>query len=146
VAAGNAAVDEARGGWIAPLDDDDAFDDDHIEVLLEAAQRERAELVYGRMRVVLDGSDARAEFGAWPPAFREFGLQASIYHGSLKECKQEPHAWLVGEIADWNLARRMWEAGVRFSFLDRVVGTYHVPAGHLHRSAWELRAQEGSAG
>jgi Glycosyl transferase family 2 len=143
---GNAAIDEARGGWIAPLDDDDAFDEDHIEVLLRAAQCERAELVYGRMRVVLEDSDARTEFGTWPPAFTEFGLQACLYHGGLKDFQQDANAWLADEPADWNLARRMWEAGVRFSFLDRIVGTYYVPETHMHRAAWEQRAAEKPAG
>ena len=45
----NEAADRARGRWIAPLDQDDEWDDDHLLVLLRTAQQTRAELVYGRM-------------------------------------------------------------------------------------------------
>ena len=45
-------------------------------------------------------------------------------------------AYLAGEPGDWNLARRMWQAGVRFAFLDRIVTTYYwVPHDEQGR-AW----------
>jgi Glycosyl transferase family 2 len=135
----NAAVAEARGGWIAPLDDDDEFDDDHIEVLLRAAQSEHAELAYGRMRVVIEGADERTEFGAWPPRFTDFGFQSALYHAALKEFGYDMNAWLADEVGDWNLARRMWEAGVSFTFVNRIVGTYHVAEGTSGKEAWGRR-------
>jgi glycosyltransferase involved in cell wall biosynthesis len=136
----NAAVAEAAGAWIAPLDDDDEFDDDHIEVLLQAAQREHAELAYGRMRVLIEGSGDMTEFGAWPPRSAEFGFQGAIYHAGLKGFGYDMNAWLADEVGDWNLARRMWETGVRFTFVDQIVGTYRVPAGSRAEEAWKQRA------
>jgi uncharacterized coiled-coil protein SlyX len=138
----NAAAAAANGSWIAPLDQDDEWEDDHVETLLSAAREDHAELAYGRMRVALEGSEKRTEFGRWPPRFSDFGFQAALYHAHLKDFRYDPNAWLADEVGDWNLARRMWEAGVRFTFVDRIVGTYFVPADHLHRQGWEERATE----
>jgi hypothetical protein len=136
----NAATAAAEGRWIAPLDDDDEFDDDHIEVLLRAAQAEHAELAYGRMRVVVEGTEGCTEFGAWPPRSTDFGFQGALYHAGLKEFGYDMNAWLVDEAGDWNLARRMWDAGVRFAFVDRVVGTYWVSPESLNWEGWKARA------
>src|SRR5262249_13954182 len=43
----NRALELARGDWIAPLDDDDEFTPDHVEVLLEACRSRRLEFAYG---------------------------------------------------------------------------------------------------
>src|SRR5262249_3455503 len=127
-------------GWIAPLDDDDSWDDDHLDALLGAARESHAELAYGRMRVILDGSERRTSFGRWPPQLGDLGFQAALVHPGPPEVTPDPNAYLADEASDWNLARRMLDAGVRFRFLDRIVGSYHVAPGSLHRAAWEERA------
>ena len=43
----NRALDLVKGDWIAPLDDDDEFTDDHIEVLLAATRDQGLEFAYG---------------------------------------------------------------------------------------------------
>jgi hypothetical protein len=35
-------------------------------------------------------------------------------------------SWRYGEPADWNMWRRMMEAGVRVGFVDRIVGRHHL--------------------
>lgn len=50
-AAMNRGAKEARGSWIAPLDHDDEWEDDHIEALLAHARNSHAELVYGKLCV-----------------------------------------------------------------------------------------------
>jgi glycosyltransferase involved in cell wall biosynthesis len=119
----NQAVADARGSWIAPLDQDDEWTSDHLEVLLAAAQRTRAEVVYGAARVVL-GDSAETWFGSWPPQLGEFGFQAAIYHGHLADFCYDINAHLLDEPADWNLARRMLEAGVNFEFVEQIVASY----------------------
>ena len=58
VPARNAAVALARGEWIAPLDDDDAFHPDHVRQLLDLARQEHCEVAYGLMRCVMnDGTE-----------------------------------------------------------------------------------------
>jgi glycosyltransferase involved in cell wall biosynthesis len=115
----------ARGSWIAPIDQDDEWSDNHLEVLLAAAQHTRAEVAYGVARAVV-GTEGDTYFGAWPPALGDFGFQAAIYHASLTAFLYDVNAHLVDEPADWNLARRMLEAGVRFEFAETIVTTYYV--------------------
>ncbi|MEL7210226.1 MAG: glycosyltransferase family 2 protein, partial [Actinomycetota bacterium] len=57
--AGNRGLELATGRWIAPLDEDDAFTPDHVEVLLALARDRRAELAYGAVRQhnVVTGED-----------------------------------------------------------------------------------------
>jgi hypothetical protein len=122
----------ARGAWIAPLDDDDTWEPDHVEVLLATAQREHAEVAYGAYRAVLDGVDDSpvVRFGRWPPRRGELSLWASVYHAHLREFLYDMNARFAGEPGDWNLARRLWEAGVRFAYVDRVVTTYFIDPVH----------------
>lgn len=125
----------AAGAWIAPLDQDDEWSEDHLAVLLARAVETRAEVVYGRMHAQV--ADAgRTWFGAWPPQPGDFAFQAGIVHGGLTDFLYDVNAHLAGEAGDWNLARRMLEAGVRFDFVERVVGTYHVAPGDPDALAW----------
>jgi glycosyltransferase involved in cell wall biosynthesis len=119
----NQAVAAARGVWIAPLDQDDEWSPDHLEVLLATARRTRAEVVYGAARVVL-GDGEETWFGSWPPRLGDFGFQAAIYHAHLADFAYDLNAHLLDEPADWNLARRMLEAGVNFDFVERIVSSY----------------------
>ncbi len=134
----NAGILASRGAWIAPLDHDDEWDDDHIEVLLETAQREHAELAYSRLRVINDTNGDTSEIGRWPPERGQFAFQGALHHAGLKRFLYDMNCRFADEPGDWNLARRMWSAGVRFAYVDRPTGTYHhVPkhAGPLDRGA-----------
>jgi len=137
---GNEALSRARGRWIAGMNDDDEWTDDHLAVLLAHAQRTRAELVYGRMRVAIHGTGQESSFGNWPMQHGDFGFQAAIYHGDLRAFRLDIAAHELDEPADWNLARRMLSAGVRASFVPRVVGTYHLAANHPGQEWWSKRA------
>ena len=130
----------ARGAWIAPLDQDDEWAPDHLEVLLAAAAATGAEVVYGVSRVVLDDG-TETFFGSWPPTLGDFGFQTAIYHAGLAALLYDANSHLVGEPADWNLARRMLEAGVSFEFVEQ--------RGHRllrHPGRIELRRLEGAPG
>jgi Glycosyl transferase family 2 len=140
----NAGSDAARGAWIAPLDHDDEWEEDHLEVLLSAAQRERAEVVYGRIRVLDETNGTSTEMGAWPPARGDFGFLGALYHAGLARFRYDQNCRFADEPGDWNLARRMWDAGVTFYFLDRVVATQfftprHDTATFEQRTERELR-------
>ena len=139
--AANEAFSRARGRWIAINNDDDDWSPDHLAVLIKEAQRTHAELVYGRMRVAIHGTGEESAFGSWPPQLGEFAFQAAIYHGDLRGFQVDINAHAIGEPGDWNLARRMLAAGVRFSFLPEAVGTYHLAAQHIHQDWWSEHAR-----
>jgi hypothetical protein len=117
----NEAVRRARGAWVAPLNDDDAFRPDHLEVLLEAARRDRLEVAYGKVAVHRpDGTSA--EIGEFPPAHGAFTLQTALIHAGVAPMFP---AELSDELFrlpwDWGIGLRMTRSGVRIGFLDAVV-------------------------
>jgi hypothetical protein len=138
----NESISHAKGSWIAPIDHDDEWDPDHLEVLINAALRTRAELVYGQCRAEVAGV-GQTLFGRWPPIEGDFGFQGTVYHAGIAEFMlYDVTSHLTGEVADWNLARRMLDAGVRFEFVERPVTTYHVAATSLHFEGWRTRVAE----
>jgi hypothetical protein len=145
-------IEMARGTWIAPLSDDDTWDPDHLEALLETARRDRAEVAYSRMRVRVEKSTegpsapgssgssgaAPAAVGAWPPQLGQFAWQASVFNGALRFLRYDRVCALASEPNDWNLARRAWEAGALFRFLERETATLWV-------HPWSREAEEALA-
>lgn len=120
----NEAVRLARGSWIAPLDDDDAFRPEHIEHLLEVAQRERLEFVYGKILERRPGGGSEV-LGRFPPEVQQFGLQAAIYHAGLADIFElELTDWLFDLPYDWGLCQRMLRAGVRMGMVDEISVDY----------------------
>jgi glycosyltransferase involved in cell wall biosynthesis len=117
----NLGIAAARGHWIAPLDHDDEFVPSHIETLLHAAQTQKCELVYGKALAVFPDDRPEVEVGSFPPRLSAFGFQAALYLSSLKFFDYNPKSWVLDEPGDWNLCRRMLEAGVRMGFVDEVV-------------------------
>lgn len=141
----NQGVALAHGAWIAPLDQDDEWTADHLEVLLTAARESGAELAYGVGRVDL-GAEGETWFGGWPPRLGDFGFQTAIYHALLAPLLYDVNAHLLGEPADWNLARRMLEAGVAFEFVAHVVTSYFVgPEEEAAWGFWKERQREVGA-
>lgn len=125
---GNYASSKARGSWIAPLDDDDEFSDDHIEKLLEVARKTRAEFAYGAIDQHRLVTGDRARIFSFPPAISQISMQAAIYHAGLRFMGYDEESWRVDEPGDWNLIRRMCEAGVRMAATeDYVTSVYMLP-------------------
>lgn len=142
----NAAIAAAQGTWIAPLDHDDEFADDHLEVLLGAVRETRAEIAYGRHELVSGetGEPLNHVGGAWPPVYGQFGFQDAIYHAGLGRFRYDMACRFADEPGDWNVARRWWELGVRFHFVDRVVTTVHYTPREPWARAW-MAHQLGAA-
>jgi len=140
----NLAVSLARGAWIAPIDQDDEWEANHLQTLLGGALRSGAEVVYGVGRVLLDDG-SETFFGTWPPVLGDFGFQTAIYHGGLATMLYDANSHLVGEPADWNLARRMLEAGVSFDFIPEVVTAYYVDRSDASFDSWKGRQEQRGA-
>jgi glycosyl transferase family 2 len=121
----NAGVRGAKGLWIAPLADDDAFRPQHIERVLRCALDERLEFAYGQL--CMHSEDGTTEtIGRFPPEHEQFGLQSALYHhGIARAFELELADAALGLPSDWGLCLRMMIAGVRIGMLDEVTADYY---------------------
>ncbi len=120
----NLGMTLARGSWIAPLDDDDAFHQHHVANLLEMAKRGQHEVAYGVLRCLMnDGSEF--PLGRYPPEIGHFGWQSAVFHAGLRFFEMELADALFFSPADWSLCRRMLRAGVRFGMLNELVTDHY---------------------
>lgn len=121
----NKAVELCSGDWIAPLDDDDEFSADHLEVLLNHASEHKYEIVYGIIEMEKFAGKWE-NLGSSPLKCGGICHLSVLYNSKLKFFKYDINAWKYGEPADWNMWRRMKEAGVRIGFIDKVVGKHYL--------------------
>jgi glycosyltransferase involved in cell wall biosynthesis len=121
----NKGLELALGDWIAPLDDDDEFTADHLESLLSFAVKGGFEMVYGMVRMEMKPEEW-VNCGSWPLRYGKIAHQAVLYHSRLKFLKYDVNAWKYNEPDDWNLWRRMKDAGARIGFLEKVVGIHYI--------------------
>ena len=109
------------------MDDDDEFSEEHLEVLLKYALEHNYEMVYGITQMEREPGKW-ADLGSYPLRRSEICHLSVLYHSKLEFFKYDMNAWRYGEPADWNIWRRMKEAGVRIGFLDKVVGKHYLEA------------------
>lgn len=114
----NFGLDKARTHWVAPLDDDDEWTDDHIEVLLNAVTEKGVDFAYGRA-ITPRGQG----YGFWPPSGMNFTDGSQLYRHDMgyrydPECLSR---WLPADADLWN---RMVAGGVTFTFIDLLVHRY----------------------
>jgi hypothetical protein len=130
----------ARGKWIAPHNDDDIYTPDHIEVLLRFAQKNNLEFVYGKRSLEIEPGKwidrGEAPFSSkitpWPATLQRTYVSRVF--------KSDIEAWKIEFPGDKHMAWRMYKAGVRAGFLDRVVAYAPKRPGQiLHGSAAEDR-------
>jgi glycosyltransferase involved in cell wall biosynthesis len=121
----NKAIELSSGEWIAPLDDDDEFSDDHLEILLEYALERDYELVYGKVEMEIEPNEWK-ELGSYPLEQAKISRMSALYHSKLKFIKYNIDSWKYSEPADWNMWKRMKEAGVKIGFVDKIVGKHYL--------------------
>ena len=121
----NKGLEIARGEWIAPLDDDDEFSEDHLEVLLKHAVKTGCELVYGVAQMEIEPG-RWVNVGSYPLELAHVCHLSVMYSSKLRFFKYDINAWKYLEPDDWNLFRRMKEAGVKIGFVDRVIGKHYL--------------------
>jgi len=121
----NRALELCTGDWIAPLDDDDEFSDDHIEVLLNHALKHDLEMVYGKVQMERESGEW-IELGSYPLECGRISHLSVLYHSKLKFFKYDINSWKYCEPNDWDLWRRMRDAGVRIGFVDKFVGKHYL--------------------
>lgn len=115
----NRGLDLAKGDWVAPLDDDDEWTDNHVEVLLEAALREGVDFAYGQAITPWGQM-----YGHWPPSGMNFTDGSQLYRHDMGY-RYDMHCidrWLPADADLWN---RMVAGGVKFTFVEKLVHRYY---------------------
>jgi glycosyltransferase involved in cell wall biosynthesis len=134
VTAANRALRAVRGEWIARIDDDDIWHADHLESLLNFAQKNDFEFVSANISTTRNGVTAVAPvYGALSAYYRQVelpngpgvplgGTQTWLYRSYLSFFKYNINCWRKAwnKVNDIDLSLRMYDAGVRFGFLDKV--------------------------
>lgn len=119
----NTGLDMATGDYIAPLDDDDEWTDDHIELLLGAINSTGADFAYGKA-VTPWGQ----WYGHWPPSGANFTDGSQLYRRDLGY-RYDPECLSRGKAEDQDLWDRMVEGGVKFTFVEKLVHRYYPARG-----------------
>ena len=122
----NRGAELACGQWIAPLDDDDEFTEDHIEKLIRLARETRAEFAYGAIDQHRTHKGERLRIFSDPPVAGQISMQAALYHSGLRFMRYDEESWRADEPGDWNLIRRMLEAGVKMVATEDYVTKVHM--------------------
>jgi glycosyltransferase involved in cell wall biosynthesis len=120
----NEGLKFARGEWIAPLDDDDEFSIDHLEVLLSHAFKTGCDLVYG-VALMETPPGKWKRVGSYPLTDGNICHLSAMYSSTLKFFQYDNNSWKYLEPNDANLWRRMQESGVRIGFIDRIIGKHY---------------------
>lgn len=122
----NHALDQAGGDWVAPLDDDDEWTDDHVEVLIDAVQKTESDFAYGISQYHWPDGHPQAA-GRWPPGMGAFCDGAQLYRNGMG-FRYDPDCVKRGLPEDGDMWERMWKAYVTFTFEPRVVHHYYPNA------------------
>jgi len=133
----NLSLDLARGAWIAPCDDDDELTPDHVEVMLDCAQRDHAEFVHSNTGLVLGGG-VLGVIGRPEVADGHTSHGAIFYSAALRFFRYNGQVWRLRRSLDWDLVLRMADAGVRMAYLDEVTYLYHPSPASL--AEWQAKA------
>ncbi|MEA2901440.1 MAG: hypothetical protein QOH36_1327 [Actinomycetota bacterium] len=120
----NVAVALARGSWIALLDDDDEFTDDHVERLVTHAREHDLEVVYSKGEVV-EGPDRGRVIGEHPLRSRGVTMGSFLYSARFRSFAHDERCWMRGEASDFDFLRRLARGGCRVGFLDEVTLRVH---------------------
>ncbi len=124
----NKGAELAPGLCIAPLDDDDEFTSDHIEVLLNKAREGQYEFVYGDVAFTMVEDGSTGTLSSYPPVKGGISTQAFMYPKILGFFEWETQSNVIDEPGDWNFVRRMMEAGGRMGKVDlEVANIYSMP-------------------
>ncbi len=126
----NRGLELASGKWIACMDDDDEFSDDHLELLLSNAIQNRFEMVYGLLSMEVEPGKW-VNRGSYPLTRQNICHSAVLYRSELSFIKYNLNSWKYYYEDDWDLWDRMKQIGVKIGFINRLVGRHYVEGQHL---------------
>lgn len=129
----NMAMKLATGTWLARLDDDDTWTEDHIEKLLDFAIAGNYEFVsalyvekrFGQSKVN-DAKMALDEYYTRKKSIKSVrlgGVQTWLFRSYIKAFKYNLNCWRKdwNKVNDIDLSQRIFKAGVRIGFLNEII-------------------------
>ena len=113
----NRALELISGDWIARIDDDDIWTNDHLEKLLNHAVKMKIEFVSSSYTTIVNNQKIIKDFSLENPAVG--GVQTWLYVSYLKFFKSNINCWRKSwhKVNDLDLQDRMYRTGVRMSYL-----------------------------
>lgn len=121
---GNAARQFIRGRFITHLDDDDTYDPDRVQILVEAAQQNRADFLWHKFWHQQPDSSWML-YGSEKLERGQVGLGMIFYHAFFLQLPADIYAYRAGEPGDWNRIRRIKYFRPNMKFIDRPLTYYH---------------------
>lgn len=147
VLAANHALDLCKGEWIARLDDDDVFTNDHLEKLLNFANSKNFEFVSGTSVSKINNRDVIHN----PPFLHsdyfkntkykiinnnvQLGAHSTwLYKNYLKNFKYNINCWRKdwNRVNDVDLAQRLFISGVKMGYLNEPVLIQNPRPGNIN--------------
>lgn len=120
VVAANTALPMLRGEWIARNDDDDVWQPDHLEKLLNFAVAHDYEFVSSHYLTIINGEERIIDASKDNPPIG--GTQTWLYRSYLKFFRYNINCWRKAwnRVNDTDLQERLVDAGVRCGYLEDV--------------------------
>ena len=121
VVAANEALLRTKGKWIARIDDDDIWTEDHLKILLEHAIEGNYEFISAAyeaerqgVRYIVDVKDEVPPIG---------GTQTWLYRAYLKAFRYNINCWRKtwNRVNDADFGNRIFKSGVRMGFVPKVL-------------------------
>lgn len=132
-----AALERAKGSWVAYMDDDDVADPHHLESLLNFAVSREFEFVFARHRVekqsgvwIDEPLKAQAPTGYPPFTGNVIPHRTVLYRRYLRLFRPTPDNMRFNIGGDQYTWLRMGRAGVNSGFLPKVVAKKHLRAAY----------------
>jgi glycosyltransferase involved in cell wall biosynthesis len=123
VVALNVGLELVTGDWIARIDDDDEWTDDHLESLLKHAISGNYEFVSSNLMMIEDGMERIVTPFDDPRDITGIGAtQTWLYRSYLSHFKYNIHCWRKRyfRVNDTDLQQRFFDAGVHIGYLPQV--------------------------
>jgi glycosyltransferase involved in cell wall biosynthesis len=135
----NIGIQYSRGSYIAYLDDDNTYDVDHLQILVDEIEKMGCDAVYSRWRYRGDGPGSGRDSEFTPMSMASItglmqGPQMNFIDTSAVLHSKSAFFALLGKyiwnpelrrFGDWELVSRSLNAGLRFRAVDKVTFTYN---------------------
>jgi glycosyltransferase involved in cell wall biosynthesis len=121
VVAANEALSRVKGKWIARIDDDDIWTEDHLEILLKYAIEGNYEFVSAAYEAERQGSKYIVDVKDENPPIG--GTQTWLYRSYLKSFRYNINCWRKtwNRVNDADIQDRFYKAGVKMGYTDKVL-------------------------